>query len=141
MTVTGPVYADHNGKTVYVWACGDEAPDREVCDIPQSPGLAYWRSLCGPAEACAATWRPVIAPPGAKPVGTSWSIVTVDPTGAKEFASADEPNAVKAWAYRGRPVYTYVGDHAPGDMYGDGVRASYFWGFKRLPTGDVDNGF
>jgi predicted lipoprotein with Yx(FWY)xxD motif len=139
MTVTGPVYADHDGRTVYVWTCVDEAPDKEVCDIPASSGVANWRSLCGPAATCAATWRPVIAPAGARPVGATWSIVAVDPTGARQFASADQPDALKVWAYRGRPLYTYVGDHAPGDMYGDGVRASVYWGFKRIPIGDSGN--
>jgi hypothetical protein len=29
---------------------------------------------------------------------------------------------VKAWAYRGRPVYTYYEDKEPGDVWGNQIR-------------------
>jgi predicted lipoprotein with Yx(FWY)xxD motif len=136
MTAAGPVLADADGKTLYLWNCVDEAPDRGICDIPASSGISHWRSLCGPAEICAATWRPLAAPPGAEPIGSTWSVIAVDSTGAKQYAAPGEPNAVMAWAYRGRPVYTYAEDKTPGDMNGHNLRASGYWGFRRLPAGD-----
>ena len=38
---------------------------------------------------------------------------------------ADAPR-VKAWAYRGRPLFTYYEDEKPGDIWGDGVGG--IWG-------------
>ncbi len=139
MTAAGPVLADENGKTLYLWNCVDEAPDRGICDIPASPGVSHWRSLCGPSEVCAATWRPIAAPAGAKPVGTTWSVVAIDASGSRQYAAPGDPKAVTVWAYRGRPVYTYVGDKAPGDMAGHSFRASGYWGFRKLPAGEAGN--
>ena len=33
-----------------------------------------------------------------------------------------EAPRVKAWAYRGSPVYTYYEDKVPGDIWGDSVK-------------------
>jgi predicted lipoprotein with Yx(FWY)xxD motif len=63
------------------------------------------KSACnGP---CAANWPPLMAAPGATGSG-SWSIVTRD-------------DGSKQWAYKGKPLYTWVKDQKPGDKTGDGV--------------------
>ena len=37
-----------------------------------------------------------------------------------------EAPKVKAWAYHGKPVFTYYEDEKPGDIWGDGVKG--IWG-------------
>ena len=129
----GPLLADSRGKTLYIFGCVDEAPDKGVCDLPQTPGAdAYFAAICGVGAVCANTWRPVVAAPGARPVGRTWSLIAVDGTGARQYATPGQPNAVMAWAYKGRPLYTYAGDKAPGDANGHRVAASYYWGFGVL---------
>lgn len=63
------------------------------------------KSACnGP---CAANWPPLMADAAAKPQG-DWTVVTRDDGG-------------KQWAYKGKPLYTWVKDQKPGDRTGEGV--------------------
>ena len=55
---------------------------------------------------CAANWPPLAAAAGATGSG-NWSIVTRD-------------DGSKQWAYKGKPLYTWVKDQKPGDKTGDG---------------------
>ncbi|MDB5425600.1 MAG: hypothetical protein JWQ29_3016, partial [Phenylobacterium sp.] len=112
----------------YSWGCGDEGPDRALCDIPGAT-QTYRLSICGAPATCIATWRPVIAAKGARPVGRTWSIVTIDPTGAEQYAAADRKDGLRVWAYRGRPIYTYAGDKAPGDINGHMMTSGLIWGY------------
>jgi predicted lipoprotein with Yx(FWY)xxD motif len=63
------------------------------------------KSTCnGP---CAQNWPPM--PAGSNPVDAgAWTAVTRD-------------DGRKMWAYKGKPLYTYVNDKAPGDVNGDGA--------------------
>jgi len=62
------------------------------------------KSACnGP---CAANWPPLMAAADAKASG-DWTIVTRDDGG-------------RQWAYKGKPVYSWVKDQKPGDKTGDG---------------------
>lgn len=62
-------------------------------------------SVCnGP---CAMTWPPLTASSDAKPMG-DWTIITRE-------------GGPKQWAYKGKPLYTFVGDANPNDMNGKGV--------------------
>lgn len=64
------------------------------------------KSACnGP---CAEAWPPVMAPAGAKAEG-DYTIVTRD-------------DGTKQWAYKGKPVYLFSKDAAPGEMKGDGFK-------------------
>jgi predicted lipoprotein with Yx(FWY)xxD motif len=56
---------------------------------------------------CATNWPPLMSAADAKPSG-DWSIVT-------------RADGGKQWAYKGKPVYTWAKDKAPGDVTGDGV--------------------
>jgi predicted lipoprotein with Yx(FWY)xxD motif len=58
--------------------------------------------------ACARTWRPASAPAAATGVG-DWTVIV----------RADDQT--RQWAYKGKPLYTYVEDANPGDARGDGV--------------------
>jgi predicted lipoprotein with Yx(FWY)xxD motif len=62
------------------------------------------KSVCN--GACATNWPPLMAASDAKAEG-SYTIVTRDDGG-------------KQWAYKGKPLYTWVKDTKPGDVTGDG---------------------
>lgn len=61
------------------------------------------KSMCN--DACAKAWPPVMAASGAKPMG-DMTIITRDDNS-------------KQWAYKGKPVYTYVKDTKTGEATGD----------------------
>ena len=62
------------------------------------------RSMCnGP---CAENWPPLMAANGAKPIA-DMTIVARD-------------DGKKMWAYKGKPLYTFKKDTAPGETNGDG---------------------
>jgi predicted lipoprotein with Yx(FWY)xxD motif len=62
------------------------------------------KSACnGP---CATNWPPLMATADAKPM-VAWTVVTRD-------------DGSKQWAYKGKPLYTWVKDTKPGDTTGDG---------------------
>jgi predicted lipoprotein with Yx(FWY)xxD motif len=56
---------------------------------------------------CATNWPPLMAQGGAKDSG-NYSVVTRD-------------DGSRQWAYKGKPLYTWVKDQKPGDKTGDGV--------------------
>lgn len=63
------------------------------------------KSACnGP---CAANWPPLMAKADANASG-NWSVITRD-------------DGSKQWAYKGKPLYTWVKDQKAGDKTGDGV--------------------
>jgi predicted lipoprotein with Yx(FWY)xxD motif len=63
------------------------------------------KSMCnGP---CATNWPPLMAGADAKAMG-DWTVVTRD-------------DGSKQWAYKGKPLYTWVKDTKPGDKTGDNV--------------------
>jgi predicted lipoprotein with Yx(FWY)xxD motif len=63
------------------------------------------KSACnGP---CATNWPPLMAAGDAKAMG-DWTVVTRD-------------DGSKQWAYKGKPLYTWVKDTKPGDKTGDNV--------------------
>jgi predicted lipoprotein with Yx(FWY)xxD motif len=64
------------------------------------------KSMCN--GDCATNWPPLMATAGAKDEG-GYTVVTRD-------------DGSKQWAYKGKPLYTWVKDKAPGDMTGDGVK-------------------
>jgi predicted lipoprotein with Yx(FWY)xxD motif len=56
---------------------------------------------------CAQSWPPLLASVDAKPTG-EWSVVTRD-------------DGSKMWAYKGKPLYTWVKDTKAGDTTGESV--------------------
>ena len=56
---------------------------------------------------CAQNWPPLMAAGGTGASG-DWSVVTRD-------------DGSKQWAYKGKPLYTWVKDAKPGEVTGDGV--------------------
>jgi predicted lipoprotein with Yx(FWY)xxD motif len=120
-TTAGQVVADQNGKTIYMYSCGDDATDQLGCDHPTET-QAYRLAMCGGGdpERCARTFPYVLAPKGAKSGSRSWSVMDIDPkTGG--LATRGQADALHVWAYRDRPVYTYAGDLHAGDVNADGL--------------------
>jgi predicted lipoprotein with Yx(FWY)xxD motif len=63
------------------------------------------KSACnGP---CAANW-PALHVAGSDQASGDWSVVARD-------------DGTKQWAYKGKPLYTWIKDQKPGDKTGDGV--------------------
>ncbi|MFC4278644.1 COG4315 family predicted lipoprotein [Achromobacter aloeverae] len=57
---------------------------------------------------CATNWPPFAAPASAKAEG-DWSVITRD-------------DGSKQWAIKGKPLYYWTKDKAPGDKTGDGFK-------------------
>ena len=57
---------------------------------------------------------------GARSSGRLWTVVEIDPA-TGHFAAAGQPGALRVWAYRERPVYTFGGDELPGEVNADGL--------------------
>ena len=68
------------------------------------------KSVCN--GQCATNWPPLVADAGAMADG-DWSLVTRD-------------DGKQQWAYKGRPLYLWTKDQAPGDTKGDGM-ANNIW--------------
>lgn len=120
-TLLGDVYTSKAGLTLYTFNClGFQS---QGCEQPGGPA-AYWSALCGDARECSRRWRPYRAEPGAVNSG-DWTVMEVpdpifsDPTGPTW--GKDLPR-VRAWAWRGKPVYTYHADKQPGDIWGHQTR-------------------
>lgn len=60
------------------------------------------------AGECATNWPPFAAAADARAEG-DWSVVT-------------RADGAKQWAYKGKPLYTWVKDAKPGDTTGEGVK-------------------
>ena len=79
-------------------------------------------AICGNSdpEVCLETWPYVMADPDASSQSSLWKVMAIDPrTGHR--ATKGQGDALHVWAYRGRPVYTFVGDREPGVTNGDGI--------------------
>lgn len=54
----------------------------------------------------------------------NWPILaaTADDTADGEYTIIDRADGMKQWAYKGKPLYTFVKDTAAGEVKGDGVK-------------------
>lgn len=115
----GEVVTDPRGMTIYYYTCADDSKDQLACDYPEAP-QAYRIAVCGggSVELCSRTWRYVEAPPGVRSTSRAWSTLFIDASTGKP-AAQDQANALRVWAYRGRPLYLFSGDKMPGDIEGN----------------------
>ena len=115
----GQVLADSHGKTLYFYLCVEDTLDSLLCDTPDASQEYRW-AVCGggdPAR-CVQTFPYVIADKNAKSDSIAWSIRDIDPKTGR-YLPAGTPGALHIWAYRGRPIYTFARDRAPGDIKAD----------------------
>ncbi len=118
--IEGPVFADTQGRTIYMWrkrglrngsagedlgkpTCGDEVVrESSGMQSPYPGGFILPEIETRPS--CTQVWPPVYAADGAKPVG-KWTVVK-------------RLDGRMQLAYEGHPLYTSVLDKMPGDVYG-----------------------
>lgn len=116
----GPLMTTSKGQTLYFIARyhatygGLEAPGEYSVSYNElkSQGTIACRGDC------TGTWVPIMAPKDARAWGF-WELV-------------DRPEG-KQWAYKGSAVYSYVGDHRPGDTEGNNRNVILFGG----PDGQI----
>ncbi len=116
---SGQVLADRNGKTVYIYNCNDDAWDQQACNHPDLT-QAYRLAICGAGsqDKCMKVFPYVLAGRESKSDNAAWSIMEIDPKTGRR-AAAGQPDALRVWAWRDRPVYTFYLDNEPGDINGD----------------------
>ena len=85
-----------------------------VFDRDDTPG----KSRCN--DACAKAWPPVPAEAGAKPVG-DWAPLTRD-------------DGSLQWGFRGKPVYLFAKEGAPGTTFGDSIRGPWHTAMAPVAT-------
>ena len=120
-TISGDVLADSRGMTLYRYICGDDSQDQLSCDHPDDTQV-YRLAMCGRGDPdkCLEHWPYVEAGDAEMGSSRTWSVISIDPrTGRK--AAPEEEDAIRVWAYRDRPIYTYGGDQQPGDTHGGGT--------------------
>ncbi|EQB08869.1 hypothetical protein L288_07075 [Sphingobium quisquiliarum P25] len=128
MTLVGQAYAAPSGKLLYAFNC-NYGPEDLACDDPGDAAV-YYSTICGSGEECARQWQPLLADKGARPVG-EWTVKDVAYplfTDATDVTYPAGTPRVKAWAYKGRPVYTFA-DEEPGEMMGHGMWSLAGFGF------------
>jgi len=134
-TPGGIVLADASGHTIYIYNCGDDSLDQLACDHPDTP-QEYRYAVCGGGDPvrCAKTFPYVVAGKDETSLNTVWTVIEIDPdTGHR--AAPDQATTLRVWAYRDRPVYTFIRDVGPGTIraqsWGEfyGARNGYnaFW--------------
>ncbi len=64
---------------------------------------------------CLATWKPLVVKPGTKPTG---------PVSLGTIKRPDGPTQV---TYKGRPLYTFMGDSKAGEANGEGIKDVGTW--------------
>jgi len=102
-SISGPVFADANGLTLYM----------KVLDR----GLPCRRSA---HNDCHSLYRPLLAPAGATP-SSDWTVV--------KSRESNEPQ----WAFEDKAVYTYSLDSQPGTLDGELGTAATQWVAVRIP--------
>jgi len=118
--LAGPVFADANGKTLYIWpfkrmrvGYSGEQKGKPACYdqvLEETAGLMspYPAGLRLPElderPSCTQLWAPVLADAESRPVG-KWTVV-----GRKD--------GTRQWAYDEQPLYTSGLDREPGDTFG-----------------------
>ena len=118
VTYAGPVFVA-NGMTLYIYApqltplsvpdemgkpskCGNEEYTRFV---RPDQGIDWPRPYAaGERISCSQKWPPFAAAANAKPIGDRTIVA--------------RPDGIHQWSYKGRPTYTSVRDHRPGDVNG-----------------------
>jgi len=119
-TIAGTVLADANGMTLYTYRCGDDSADQLSCEHPDDTQV-YRIAMCGgDADTCRKTWKYVEAGDAEAGTSRSWQVIEIDPDSG-HFASPEDEDALRVWAYRDRPIYTYAADEQPGDVHGAGT--------------------
>ncbi len=106
-TSLGNVLIDSQGNTLYI-------------HLGDSTG----QSTC--TGACAKVWKPLeyAGNPANMPIGPG--------VAASKLSSLTRPSGKRQITYNGHPLYSYIGDHASGQVNGEGLRTVFY---AASPTG------
>jgi len=134
----GTVLADARGHTIYVYNCADDSMDQLACDHPDTP-QEYRYAVCGGGDPIrfAKTFPYVVAAKGETSINSTWTVMDIDPKTGRR-AKPGQTDALRVWAYRERPVYTFIRDVGPGteraQSWGEfyGARNGYYAFWLRL---------
>ena len=79
------------------------------------------KSTC--IDDCAKAWPAALAPKGVKASG-DWSLISRD-------------GGAKQWAFKGKPLYTFIKDAKPGDATGNGAQNGIWHSIAFRPTAEI----
>ena len=96
----GTIFVDASGKALYTW-------DRDTSATSTCTGN------------CAATWPPLVLP-----AGTTAPVAGPGVAGLTVAPRPDDATKMQV-VWNGKPLYTYAGDTAPGEVKGDGVGGTW----------------
>ena len=112
LTDDGPIFVTPAGMSLYTMGRDEATPGKSVCSAEvdtyypdPTAGFGKMR-ITGYqfARACAAVSPPFLAAADARP--------------SSDWALFDRPEGGRQWVYRGKPLYTSIRDHKPGDRNG-----------------------
>ena len=95
---------------IYVLQPRDPAKGKALVDLNGMTLYVFVRDGTGKSTCnaqCSVNWPPLIA--------------DIDATASGNFSFITRDDGRKQWAYKGKPLYTWVKDKAPGDTTGDGI--------------------
>jgi predicted lipoprotein with Yx(FWY)xxD motif len=95
----GPILTDAAGDTLYIYT--QDAPDLSRC-----------------TGGCATLWPPLTVPAG--------SVPTAGPGVTGHLGTFRRPDGTEQVTINGQPLYTYSGDHQPGETNGQGFDNQWF---------------
>ena len=103
----GPLMTTSRGQSLYTlarfFALYGGRETRNGYDVSYNDAKAQGTQGC--QDECTRTWQPVVAPTKAQAQGF-WEIVV-------------RADGTRQWAFRGSPLYSFVGDQQPGDITGN----------------------
>src|SRR5262249_21780055 len=101
------------------YSCVEDTADSVFCEDLDSPQEYRW-AICGNfnVDRCLNNFPYVIADKNAKSDSMAWSIMYVNPKTGRAAKEGDE-GALRVWAFRNKPIYTYAGDRKVGDIEAD----------------------
>ena len=122
----GMVLTTNKGMTLYRRDLNafNPAHTRVAHDYPYRPRVGRMIRDVACNAVCQKSWKPHLAPANAQPSGY-WGVHVL-------------PDGKKQWTYKDYALYTYVGDKAPGDQFGN---LTYDITMGDDPTVDNDAGF
>ena len=105
-TACGGMYASHHEPAARHGGMWSGANGMTLYTFDRDTAHSGKSACNGP---CANNWPPLVAAEGDKASG-DWSVIVRD-------------DGRRQWAFKGKPVYTWVKDQNPGDTTGDGFNS------------------